>query len=239
MIEEPNQRKRITAGDLQARTRRNEFAALLKRAELDPSKFVVQDTEIINMQSGDCEGDWFEFQDIYSSHWPVARIDPWTGTRRAHATGSAEEAFQQLNRWTETIREQKSTAEEFAATPELLPALIAEMEATRAASSLSESEELMDNSLFLAHERTQIMQRLGELEAHVREQSTLNAAQSARLSGQIGYLIESSERLGRKDWLNIMFSVVVAFVMSGIYAPERANELIQYAMGLFQFLGNI
>jgi hypothetical protein len=36
-----------------------------------------------------------------------------------------------------------------------------------------------------------------------------------------------------------MFSVVVAFVMSGIYAPERANELIQYAMGLFQFLGNI
>jgi hypothetical protein len=61
MSEGSAQKKRITKEDLQARIRRNEFAQMLKDAEIGPGKFAVQNVKIINLQAGSCEGDWFEF----------------------------------------------------------------------------------------------------------------------------------------------------------------------------------
>jgi hypothetical protein len=48
-------------------------------------------------------------------------IDPWTGNERRVNAGVATVAFQQFQKWMSNIAEQKSTAESFAATLEMLP----------------------------------------------------------------------------------------------------------------------
>jgi hypothetical protein len=62
----------------------------------------------------------------------------------------------------------------------------------------------------------------------------LREEQTEHLESQIQYLKEAAGRMGRKDWLNILFSSLVTIVVAGVVAPERANELFGVASSLFQ-----
>jgi len=84
------------------------------------------------------------------------------------------------------------------------------------------------------------MQKLDELQIHIAEQldaqNELIGEQLGVLNQRIEYLRDASERVGRQHWLDILYSVLVSFVVNGIYAPDRAQELGQFAFALFQFL---
>jgi hypothetical protein len=56
------------------------------------------------------------------------------------------------------------------------------------------------------------------------------------LEAKMQYLIEASDRLGKKDWLMIFISVVTGILVAGLFAPDRAKELLDYGLGLFAFL---
>jgi len=94
----------------------------------------------------------------------------------------------------------------------------------------------LENTLLTPDERDLVSQRLGELESYIRESRELTTQQFQVLDGQIKYLAEASRRFGRKDWLNLLVSVLFSFVISGIFAPARAEELMTYSFALFQFL---
>jgi hypothetical protein len=52
------------------------------------------------------------------------------------------------------------------------------------------------------------------------------------VESRLNYLIESSERVGRKDWLNLLISVLVSIVISAALPPEATREL-------FRFVGTV
>jgi hypothetical protein len=111
-------------------------------------------------------------------------------------------------------------------------------EMIRAASSTK-----IPNDPFTPEELKVVAARLVDLEKFVKKGRRLKAHEIRQLTEQMAYLAETSERLGRKDWLNLLFSVIVSIAVSGIFAPERAHELWTYALALihplFQQLGQL
>jgi hypothetical protein len=59
-----------------------------------------------------------------------------------------------------------------------------------------------DNRLFTPAERNLIRSELDEIKAYLQDGRDFNAEQSEMIEREFAYLRESSERLGRKDWLN-------------------------------------
>ena len=76
------------------------------------------------------------------------------------------------------------------------------------------------------------------LATHIKEDRELSTEQFQILDRQMKYLTEASARLGRKDWLNILFNVLVSFAIAGVFAPDRVNAMINYGAALFQFLAS-
>jgi hypothetical protein len=96
----------------------------------------------------------------------------------------------------------------------------------------------LENHPLSPEERQLVAQKLGELEAYIHSNRELTTDQLQILGDQIRYLAESSERMGRKDWLTVLLGVLFGFVISGIFDPARAEEMMRHAFGLFQFLSD-
>jgi len=99
-------------------------------------------------------------------------------------------------------------------------------------------EPSLENSPLSPGEREMVIQRLEILTTQIQQHTELPKEQFEILGRQIRYLTEASVRLGRKDWLNVFFNVLVSFAIAGIFAPDRVNEMIGYGAALFQFLTN-
>ncbi len=99
-------------------------------------------------------------------------------------------------------------------------------------------EPSLENSPFSTSERGLILQNLEMLATHIKQDREMSAEQFQILDRQMKYLTEASARLGRKDWLNILFNVLVSFAIAGLFAPDRVNAMISYGAALFQFLSN-
>jgi hypothetical protein len=50
---------------------------------------------------------------------------------------------------------------------------------------------------------------------------------------KLTYLLESSNRVGRKDWLNLLFATMVALLMAAYAPPETIREVLSYAGQVF------
>ncbi len=94
----------------------------------------------------------------------------------------------------------------------------------------------VSNDRFSASERVTIIAQIEELKRHIIANGTVTDNNLALLNEKMDYLIESSERLGKKDWQNILISVMFSIVISGLFAPDRARELMDYGVGLFVFI---
>jgi hypothetical protein len=92
----------------------------------------------------------------------------------------------------------------------------------------------IENAPFTPSELTTVASTLDELKRYITETNQLTNDQIEHLDGQVRYLAEASSRLGRKDWYNILISVLFSVVVSGIFAPDRAQELFQVAAAMFE-----
>jgi hypothetical protein len=92
----------------------------------------------------------------------------------------------------------------------------------------------IENAPFTPSELTTVASKLDELKRYITETNQLTNDQIEHLDGQVRYLAEASSRLGRKDWYNILISVLFSVVVSGIFAPDRAQELFQVAAAMFE-----
>jgi hypothetical protein len=52
------------------------------------------------------------------------------------------------------------------------------------------------------------------------------------VEGRINYLMAASERLGRKDWKNLLLATLISIVVSAALPPEVVREL-------FIFVGSV
>jgi hypothetical protein len=57
----------------------------------------------------------------------------------------------------------------------------------------------------------------------------VHSVDPALLESRLNYLVEASERVGRKDWINLLISVLVGIVISAALPPETTRELFHLA----------
>jgi hypothetical protein len=86
-----------------------------------------------------------------------------------------------------------------------------------------------DNRPFTPAERSRVAQSLAEIRAFLISAHQVNEQSVRLIDERLKYLEEASERLGRKDWLNVAFSVIANIVVGAALAPEAARNVLNLA----------
>jgi hypothetical protein len=94
----------------------------------------------------------------------------------------------------------------------------------------------LDNRPFTAAEQNLIATKLDEIKAYLLEGQEFAAEQAATVEREFAYLKESSRRLGRKDWLNILHGGLITVIVGVALAPDAARALLRLAATAFQSL---
>lgn len=105
--------------------------------------------------------------------------------------------------------------------PDLWSAISKEAQVLESAANADTS-----NAVFTSEEKTYIVQGINEIKQFLL---TGHKVDPELVEARLNYLIESSERVGRKDWINLLISVLVGIVISAALPPETTRELFRFA----------
>jgi hypothetical protein len=94
----------------------------------------------------------------------------------------------------------------------------------------------IDNTPFTPSEQRHIAEQLSELKQHVFVGQQFQAKQAEFIEVQFSYLKEASERMGRKDWLNVALGGLVSLIVGLALDPDKAKALLGMAGTLFQWV---
>ena len=108
--------------------------------------------------------------------------------------------------------------------PDLWAEISKEAQVLEAAASSDTS-----NAPFSLEEKAYIVQGINEIKQYLL---TAHKLDPELVESRLKYLIESSERVGRKDWINLLISVLVGIVINAALPPEATREL-------FRFVGTV
>lgn len=115
------------------------------------------------------------------------------------------------------------------------PDLWATIGQEKALSTAAASADL-DNRPFTAAEQSLIATKLDEITGFLLEGQEFGAEQAEAVEREFAYLKESSRRLGRKDWLNILLGGLFGLAVTLALDPEKAKGLLSLAGTVFQSL---
>ena len=87
----------------------------------------------------------------------------------------------------------------------------------------------LENLPFTPGEQSTIKAALDELRQYLVINLVAENDHAKFVEQQFRYLEESSKRLGRKDWVNILFSTLISLALTLALPPERANGLLHLA----------
>jgi hypothetical protein len=118
------------------------------------------------------------------------------------------------------------------------PDLWATIGQEKALSTAASSADL-DNRPFTAAEQNLIAARLDEIKGFLLEGQQFDAEQLEFLDRQFAYLGEASTRMGRKDWLNVLYGGLITVVVGAALAPDAAKSLLRLAAAAFQSLWGV
>jgi hypothetical protein len=107
----------------------------------------------------------------------------------------------------------------------LLPDLWAEAASASEATGLVQAS--IENTPFTEEERSRIEASLKEFARQVQEQNLLASDQISLLNDQVGYLVDASHRLSRKDWLVFVLGSLVTLAAGAGFSPDVANMVIK------------
>lgn len=85
------------------------------------------------------------------------------------------------------------------------------------------------NTPFNTEEKAYILNGLNEIKQYLL---TAHKLDPELVESRLKYLVESSDRLGRKDWLNLLLSVLVSIVINAALPGDATREL-------FRFVGTV
>lgn len=105
--------------------------------------------------------------------------------------------------------------------------------------STAASSVRLDNRPFSPAEEKLIATKLDEIKAYLLEGQEFAAEQAETIEREFSYLKESAERMGRKDWLNILLGGLFGLAVTLALEPEKARGLLQLAGTVFQSLWGI
>jgi hypothetical protein len=94
----------------------------------------------------------------------------------------------------------------------------------------------LDNRAFTPNEKTVIAERLDEIKKYILEGQQAQSDHVVFVDQEFSYLRNASDRLGRKDWLNVALSVLVNVAVGLALNPEKARGVLRSAGTLLQWI---
>jgi len=91
-----------------------------------------------------------------------------------------------------------------------------------------------DNTPFSSEEQKMISEKLLEVKEYIVATKELSEKQLGFINARLGYLEEASNRMGRKDWVNITVSVLFSIIIQVMFSPNEARELFRFAAAALQ-----
>ena len=86
-----------------------------------------------------------------------------------------------------------------------------------------------DNAPFLPEELERIATSIDQIRSAMRTRADLSSEQLRYLSDRLEEMRQASERLGRKDWVNLAVGTLTSIVVSAAFDPAAARTLLQAA----------
>ena len=102
----------------------------------------------------------------------------------------------------------------------------------------SASRASADNTPFTAPEREDIGKRLRQIPAQVKERFDLTDEQESHIEQKMDELIEASQRVGRKDWLVMVYGAAFSLIAADEVPPHVVQSIVSMIItGLAHFFG--
>jgi hypothetical protein len=133
--------------------------------------------------------------------------------------------------WLKSLQELLAATGEYHATPDLWSSIRSEGSVFERFAAAD-----LENRPFTLEEQKYIAVQLQELKTFIIRTSQAQESVVNQVGLRLKYLEEAATRMGRKDWLGILIAIVFTVVISGFFAPDRANELMGFTAALFQSL---
>lgn len=229
----PGDPRLVLRTEIVSRQRQYEIVQIMNKWGFHLDEFLINmDT---NNFSFPATHDFFSFQTAdLSTEKPLKTISSRPGIIRTHEAQPTSfiGAKQAFDSWCCSLNEYLKTVEQY----KHLPDLFGTMNRIPGTSELAARVSVLDQHRISDAQRELIPQQIELLRKYVIEQGKVTEANMAQLQSGMEYLVEASNRVGSKDWLNLLMATMVAFILSSLFDPARGEELIQYAFGLFQFL---
>lgn len=218
---------------------RNCLLEILRRDEIDPLIFEVSETQVdswecfkLSLANG---AHYFVLKErfirsVWQFGWEYTNFiidypEPRFGKVSGGASVNLGNIIQFFEGWLPQIREYFRYLEEVAEERDA-PDLWAELQ-----SSVSQStdSQRIENIPFSSDEQDRIRETLTALESEIKNREILSPEQANLLHEGVEYLVESSKRLGRKDWLAATVGALVGFTLQAGLTSDTATQIIHLA----------
>ena len=208
-----------------SRTHGNDVFQALRSAGLDPNDFAWAEVPSVNLhgdtvphlmhrRQSNCFFT-FDFRNRSSEYWLI--FSPGTATeQQIHSTqGGWIEAFDFVKAWVARVEAQVEA-----------PDLWAESAKERA---LAEASASAGDEKFTAQEQQILGQKLDEIEAYARDTYSLAGESQALLEGQVGYVRGAIGRLGKRDWLGVLYATLINLAVRDLVPTGAVPDLLRFA----------
>jgi len=214
------------------KSEKSEIFLLVQESGLTLADFIWTDEK-----SNECESiEAVQFLTSVLTHRPTEYFCKFGGYRMWYSPGRKERVHTEshYSRWADKRDVAQLWLEELRKEVDA-PDLWATIGQEKALSAAAASPDL-DNRPFTAAEQSLIATKLDEIKAYLLEGQKFAADQAETVEREFAYLKESSRRLGRKDWLNILLGGLFGLAVTLALDPEKARGLMRLAGTVFQSL---
>jgi hypothetical protein len=173
-------------------------------------------THITHIQSGDC----LSIRISRSGVTPATKY--WLARNRSAfmlAFKSGNASFVDLD-WATILAKVEDWASQVSTTRNIWKEFIADQEIPAA------SHDNTENAPFAASEREEVRERLHQIPAQVRERFSLSAKQESAIEQKLDNLIEATERVGKKDWLVMVYGSAFGLIVNDEIPPHVVQTII-------------
>lgn len=90
-----------------------------------------------------------------------------------------------------------------------------------------------NNDQWTSSQKLAIRKLIPEIGEYIKTQFAPIDSRLDNMERQLSYLVESSDRVGRKDWILIAISVVTNIVSGLALEPAKASLVFNFSSGIF------
>jgi hypothetical protein len=202
------------------KSQKNSVFEIVRKNDLDPTNFSwekiksLRDPSITVNQLNHIQSDFF-FTFDYSFQSTFSPGEQTLVEQRTNENWNGQ--INQFSKWVGFFRREYEA-------PDLWKLLETETE-------LPEATQKEDNQPFSDKEKQEISSALEEVKKYLTDVQGIDLT---LVEPRIKYLEDAKDRLGRKDWINILYSTIMTIVIASTTTPDSATEILRFVGAIFR-----